>query len=243
MTDEREQEAESEAESGSRGRKPDPIRAELRKREAELYVVVDESGSIRYAGVSKNAKIRQKIAWSSRYSKSNGLHVWLRSLTECPQVRILAVVEWPERMKTETRLILRLREHGFNLVNEIANYREVADTPESHRKQSESLRRYFENTEARQRLSESAKRRFEDPEQRRRLSEAQKLRYEKPEERRKSSESAKRANKDPERRRRQSELLLEIAKIPVMCDICGKGPFRGPYGLHIHQVRWCEARS
>lgn len=67
---------------------------------------------------------------------------------------------------------------------------------------------YEYTEEDRQKQSEAIKKYFEDPEARRKTSEAQKIRYEDPEERRKNSEAQKKYNKDnPEKGKKHSEAL------------------------------------
>ena len=72
---------------------------------------------------------------------------------------------------------------------------------------------YEYTEEYRQKQSEAIKKYFEDPEARRKTSEAQKIRYEDPEERRKNSEAQKKYNKDnPEKGKKHSEVMKKYNK-------------------------------
>jgi len=113
---------------------------------AELYAVENEIGSPRYIGVAKNSVVRQNRSWGHRKNHPGQLGIWLRSLSKRPRVRVLAVVEWSERLSTETRLIMRLRELGYDLVNDAVTHGEFGrmsrwSDPGEHLRAAEIARR------------------------------------------------------------------------------------------------------
>lgn len=77
---------------------------------AAIYALIDPSGSIRYVGHSSNPQGRRMGHWYDRYRASQPqVAAWLRTLAAPPQLAILEVVEWADRLKAEERWTDQLR--------------------------------------------------------------------------------------------------------------------------------------
>jgi hypothetical protein len=134
------------------------------------------------------------------------------------------------------------------------------ENPEAHERLSEGKRRkYASDPTYAQRIAEAGRRRFADPEERRKASEAGKAAHARdPERRRRVGAQATERFQDPQERARLSQRLQAVYedpalrarvgaavsaarakedKSPLMCPICGKGPFKGPRALRLHQTR------
>ena len=81
------------------------------------------------------------------------------------------------------------------------------ESPEARKKQSEAIKKYYENEKEREKISIGVKKHYESPEARKKQSEAVKKRYKDPKEREKTSIAVKKHYESPEARKKQSEAI------------------------------------
>lgn len=86
-----------------------------------VYVLKDETGAIRYVGVSKNPKRRlgyHMREWRATAAGKTHRHAWMASMLARGVKPTLEVVEWtPDWDEAERRWIAKCRADGCNLVN------------------------------------------------------------------------------------------------------------------------------
>jgi hypothetical protein len=205
----------------------------------QLYVVEDKQNVIRYAGVTRDIQLRRKMAWymAKKNYDDKPLHVWMRTLSIPPLYRVIAIVEYSERLSAEERLIRKLWETGQADLNVIASHGDVMRWPEIAAKVSVSLTGREFSPEHRANLSVSHTGRPLSEQQREMISRRQKGRQKSEQERANISASHTGQSLSEQHRKAVSEGMKRNGAAPAFCLDCGEGPFRGTHGLGVHRAR------
>ena len=76
---------------------------------AEIYALLRDDGDLCYVGQACSSKQRRNGHWKRRNDESSPLYMWMRTLSEPPDMRVLAIVEDSEADRTEMAAIVAAR--------------------------------------------------------------------------------------------------------------------------------------